>query len=162
MLETPAHDPVPPPPSSMMNCSHACATVRLAMRAPPRFRSADTNRLFAAACSATVPFDCGTMVNCSQVLASWRLEISRSVLGAERPMSAETKLPLIVACSEMVPFALLMIWYCSHVEATDAVAVKNDVPAAVAVTKLLLAIARIVAASLTAQVARATSSHPPA
>jgi len=75
-------------------------------------------------------------------------------------MSAETKLPLIVARSEIVPFALLIIWYCSHVEATDAVAVKNDVPAAVAVTKLLLAIARMVAASLVAEVARAASKHP--
>jgi hypothetical protein len=55
---------------------------------------------------------------------------------------------------------LLIIWYCSHVEATDAVAVKNEVPAAVAVTKLLLAIARMVAASLVAEVARAASKHP--
>jgi len=43
-------------------------------------------------------------------------------------MSAETKLPLIVDRSEIVPFAFVDYLYCSHVEATDAVAVKNDVP----------------------------------
>jgi len=74
-----------------------------------------------------VPFGCGTMVNCSHVLATgrWRSVGPCWELG---DLCRGAKLPLIVDRSEIVPFALLIIWYCSHVEATDAVAVRTMCP----------------------------------
>ena len=94
------------------------------MRAPPRFKSADTSRLFATARIATVPFACGSRRNFSQVPAVARFAIKRLVLGAARPVSAATKLPLIVARKETVPSELLMTSKFSHVLAVAAVAVK--------------------------------------